>query len=75
MSSGSAQAAGECTGKARTAAGCGAGSNNWLLPRSRHNSGLIIQVPLFVAPGELVSVDLGTGHYVERVRTQHKKGV
>jgi elongation factor P len=36
---------------------------------------LLIQVPLFVAPGELVSIDLRTGHYVERVRTQHKKGV
>jgi elongation factor P len=38
-------------------------------------NGLIIQVPLFVAPGELVSIDLRTGRYVERVRTQHKKGV
>lgn len=38
-------------------------------------NGLVIQVPLFVAPGEFVSVDLRTGRYVERVRTQHKKGV
>jgi len=38
-------------------------------------NGLVIQVPLFVAPGEMVSVDLRTGRYVERVRTQHKKGV
>ena len=38
-------------------------------------NGLVIQVPLFIAPGELVSVDLKTGRYVERVRTQHKKGV
>jgi len=37
-------------------------------------NGLTIQVPLFVAPGELVSVELRTGRYVERVRTQHKKG-
>jgi len=37
-------------------------------------NGLIIQVPLFVAPGETVSVDLRTGRYVERVRTQHRKG-
>lgn len=36
---------------------------------------LTIQVPLFVAPGETVSVDLRTGRYVERVRTQHKKGI
>jgi elongation factor P len=38
-------------------------------------NGLVIQVPLFVASGELVSVNLRTGRYVERVRTQHKKGV
>jgi elongation factor P len=38
-------------------------------------NGMTIQVPLFVAPGEIVSVDLKTGRYVERVRTQHKKGV
>jgi elongation factor P len=38
-------------------------------------NGLITQIPLFVAPGELVSIDLRTGRYVERVRTQHKKGV
>jgi elongation factor P len=38
-------------------------------------NGLVIQVPLFVAPGELVSVGLRTGRYVERLRTQHKKGV
>lgn len=37
-------------------------------------NGLTIQVPLFVAPGELVSIDLKTGRYVERVRTEHKKG-
>jgi elongation factor P len=39
------------------------------------DNGLVVQVPLFVAPGELVSVNLRTGRYVERVRTQHKKGV
>ena len=38
-------------------------------------NGLIIQVPLFVASGEVVSIDLRTGRYVERVRTQRKKGV
>ena len=37
-------------------------------------NGFTIQVPLFVAPGEIVNVDLKTGRYVERVRTQHKKG-
>jgi elongation factor P len=38
-------------------------------------NGLTILVPLFVAPGEMVSIDLKSGHYVERLRTQHKKGV
>ncbi|HVU47784.1 MAG TPA: hypothetical protein VHD85_16755 [Terracidiphilus sp.] len=38
-------------------------------------NGMKVQVPLFVAPDEVVSVDLKTGRYVERVRTQHKKGV
>ncbi len=42
---------------------------------ARLENGLTVQVPLFVAPGEMVSIDLRTGHYVERVRTQHKKGV
>jgi elongation factor P len=37
-------------------------------------NGLTIQVPLFVAPGETISVDMRTGRYVERVRPQHKKG-
>ena len=39
------------------------------------DNGLTIQVPLFVAPGELVSIDFTTGRYVERVRTQHRKGI
>ncbi|MGB7548107.1 MAG: hypothetical protein WBM14_10185 [Terracidiphilus sp.] len=39
------------------------------------DNGLVVQVPLFVASGELVSVNLRTGRYVERVRTPHKKGV
>ena len=38
-------------------------------------NGMKIQVPLFVAPGEIVSIDLKTGRYMERVRTVHKKGV
>lgn len=36
-------------------------------------NGLTIQVPLFVAAGEWVSVDAKSGRYVERVRVQHKK--
>lgn len=38
------------------------------------DNGLTIQVPLFVAPGETVSVDFKTGKYLERVRTQPKRG-
>jgi elongation factor P len=38
-------------------------------------NGMKIQVPLFVAPEEIVSIDLKTGRYVERVRTVPKKGV
>ena len=37
------------------------------------DNGLTVQVPLFIGPGELVSVDLKTGRYLERIRTQHKK--
>jgi elongation factor P len=37
-------------------------------------NGLSLQVPLFVAPGETVRVDVKTGRYVERVRMEHKKG-
>lgn len=37
-------------------------------------NGMTIQVPLFVGPGEMVSIDFRTGHYVERVREQRKKG-
>jgi len=38
------------------------------------DNGLKIQVPLFVAPGEMVSIESQTGRYVGRVRMQHKKG-
>ena len=41
---------------------------------ARLDNGLTVQVPLFVGPGELVSIDLKTGRYLERIRTQHKKG-
>jgi elongation factor P len=43
--------------------------------KSTLENGMTIEVPLFVAPGEIVSVDLRSGRYVERVRTQHRKGV
>ncbi len=38
------------------------------------DNGLKLQVPLFIAPGELVRVDVGTGRYLERVRLERKKG-
>ncbi len=33
-----------------------------------------IQVPLFIAPGELIRVDTRTGRYLERIRLERKKG-
>jgi len=38
------------------------------------DNGLTVQVPLFVGPGEMVSIDFKSGHYLERVREQRKKG-
>jgi elongation factor P len=36
-------------------------------------NGLAIRVPLFIAPGEIVRVDVRTGRYVERARTERKR--
>lgn len=36
-------------------------------------NGMKIQIPLFVGQGEMVSVDVKTGRYVERVQPQHRK--
>ena len=36
-------------------------------------NGLAIRVPLFIAPGEMVRVDVKTGRYVERARTERKR--
>lgn len=36
-------------------------------------NGLAIRVPLFIAPGEMIRVDVRTGRYVERVRAQRKR--
>jgi elongation factor P len=36
-------------------------------------NGLNIRVPLFVAPGEVVRVDLRSGRYMERVRSERKR--
>jgi len=37
-------------------------------------NGLQIRVPLFIGPGETVRVEVRTGRYVDRVRTDKKKG-
>ena len=38
------------------------------------DNGVQIQVPLFIAPGELVRVDVKTLRYLERVRVERKRG-
>ena len=37
-------------------------------------NGMTIQVPMFVGPDEVVRIDVGTGHYMERVRAERKRG-
>jgi elongation factor P len=37
-------------------------------------NGLQIMVPLFIAPGEMVRVEVETGRYLERVRSERKRG-
>jgi len=36
-------------------------------------NGLAIRVPLFIAPGEIVRVEVKTGRYLERVRAERKR--
>jgi len=36
-------------------------------------NGLAIHVPLFIAPGETVRVDVRTGRYIERAKTERKR--
>ena len=36
------------------------------------SNGLTTRVPLFIAPGEVVRVEVNTGRYVERARSDHK---
>jgi elongation factor P len=38
------------------------------------DNGEAIQVPLFIAPGEIVRVDVRTSRYLERVRMEKKRG-
>lgn len=37
-------------------------------------NGLALRVPLFIAPGEVVRVDVRTGRYIERARAERKRG-
>lgn len=46
--------------------------NTW--KEARLENGVQIQVPLFIAPGETVRIDVKTGRYLERVRGERKKG-
>ena len=43
------------------------------LKEARLDNGLIIRVPLFIAPGESVRVDLRTGRYVERAHPERRR--
>jgi elongation factor P len=38
-------------------------------------NGLNVQVPMFIGPGEVVRVEVKTGHYIERARAERKRGV
>jgi len=37
-------------------------------------NGLSVRVPMFIGPGEVVRVEVRTGHYIERVRAERKRG-
>jgi len=37
------------------------------------DNGLAVRVPLFIAPGETIRVEVGTGRYVERARAERKR--
>lgn len=41
---------------------------------ARLDNGLTLRVPLFIAPGEIVRVEVKTGRYVERARAERKRG-
>jgi elongation factor P len=49
----------------------GSQDNAW--KEAKLENGLLIQVPLFIAPGEMVRVDVKTGRYVERARVERKR--
>lgn len=57
---------------ARTAAPAHAHQDNAWKEATLEN-GVRIQVPLFIAPGEVVRVDVKAGRYVERARTERKR--
>jgi elongation factor P len=41
---------------------------------ARLENGLAVQVPLFIAPGETIRIDVRSVRYLERVRSERKKG-
>jgi elongation factor P len=43
--------------------------------KAKLDNGLTIQVPMFIAPGELVRIEVKTGRYLERGRPERKRGV
>lgn len=46
--------------------------NTW--KEAKLENGVQLRVPLFIAPGETIRIDLKTGRYLERVRGERKKG-
>jgi elongation factor P len=46
------------------------GSNVW--KDARLENGLVLQVPPFIGPGELIRVEVERGTYVERARSQKR---
>jgi elongation factor P len=45
--------------------------NAW--KEARLENGISIRVPLFIAPGESIRVDVLNGRYIERARAEHKR--
>lgn len=49
------------------------GQQDSTLKEAKLENGGMILVPPFIATGETVNIDTRTGHYVDRVRSMHKK--
>lgn len=44
------------------------------LKEAKLENGVVVKVPLFVDTGEIVRVEVETGRYIERIRTDRKRG-